>query len=58
MQPKSTGIALLAFGVVLFLVALSADLLGIGAHPGIGLKQLAGAAVGVVLAVAGLRRLR
>ena len=58
MPRKSTGITLLIAGAVLCVVALSADSLGIGAYPGVGLKQLAGAAVGIAIAVAGVRRLR
>ena len=58
MSSRSIGVLMLAVGVLLFLVALAADPLGIGPSPGIGLKQIAGAIVGVCLAAAGVVRLR
>lgn len=58
MSKKTAAVALLVVGVVLFLVAAAADPLGIGGYPGIGLKQLAGIVVGVVLAAVGIGRLR
>lgn len=48
----------LAAGVLMFLVALSADSLGLGANPGIGVKQIALAIVGVLAAAAGMVMLR
>jgi len=44
--------------VLLFLISAAADQLGIGGYPGIGLKQIAGIVVGVVLAAIGIVRLR
>jgi hypothetical protein len=44
---------LVVLGIVLLAVSLFADQLGIGNGGGIGGKQLAGAAVGIVVAVAG-----
>lgn len=58
MSSKTLGVVLLVSGVLLFLVALSADSLGLGSHPGVGLKQTAGAVVGVILAAIGMRSLR
>ena len=58
MSKKTVAVALLVGGVLLFLVAAAADLLGIGGYPGIGMKQLAGIVVGVVLAAVGIVRLR
>ena len=58
MSKKTAAVALLVVGVLLFLVAAAADPLGIGGSPGIGLKQLAGIVVGVVLAAVGIGRLR
>lgn len=53
MTGKQRSTALLAAGVVLGIVALAADSLGLGGHPGIGWKQILGALVGAAVAVAG-----
>jgi len=53
MSQRTLGIVLLVLGIVLLVVSLAADQLGIGSGGGIGGKQLAGAAVGIVVAVAG-----
>ena len=58
MSTKARSVALLTAGVLLFLVALSADSLGLGSKPGLGMKQLAGAFVGIVLAALGMAGLR
>jgi hypothetical protein len=58
MSDKTVGVVLLVAGVLLFLVSAAADPLGIGGYPGIGMKQLAGIVVGVVLAALGMVRLR
>jgi hypothetical protein len=55
---RTRGIALLVVGVLLVVISLSADFLGFGPSPGIGLKQGAGAVVGVVLAAIGAMQLR
>jgi hypothetical protein len=55
---RAVPVVLLVAGVLLFLVSLSADVLGFGPSPGIGLKQLAGAVVGVILAAVGMVQLR
>jgi len=44
--------------VLLFLVALTADSLGLGSQPGLGYKQIAAAIVGVVLAGLGMLGVR
>ena len=49
---------LLVAGVLAFLIALSADSLGLGAYPGLGFKQMALALVGVILAAVGVSKLR
>jgi hypothetical protein len=54
MSKKAQGVVLLVVGVLLFLVALTADSLGVGAEPGLGWKQKVGAVVGAVLAGAGM----
>ena len=58
MSSKAIGSALLVAGVLIFLTALSADSLGLGAHPGLGIKQISGAVVGVIFAALGMVRLR
>lgn len=58
MSNRTRGLVLLAAGVVLILIALGADALGLGGHPGIGWKQLLGMVVGAGVAAAGLRVLR
>ncbi|MCJ7442638.1 MAG: hypothetical protein MUO25_13830 [Thermoanaerobaculaceae bacterium] len=58
MSDKTVGVVLLVAGVLLFLVSAAADSLGIGGYPGIGMKQLAGIVVGVVIAALGMVRLR
>jgi hypothetical protein len=49
---------LLALGVLLVLVSAAADRLGLGGAPGFGWKQLAGLAVGVLIAAVGMVKLR
>jgi hypothetical protein len=58
MSDKTVGVVLLVAGVLLFLVSAAADSLGIGGYPGIGMKQLAGIVVGVVIAALGMLKLR
>ena len=58
MSKKTVGVTLLVVGVLLFLISAAADPLGIGGSPGIGIKQVAGIVVGVVLAAIGMVRLR
>ena len=58
MSKKTVAVVLVVVGVLLFLVSAAADPLGIGGHPGIGMKQVAGIVVGVVLAAIGMVRLR
>lgn len=58
MSKKTVAMVLLVVGVLLFLISAAADSLGIGGYPGIGMKQVAGIVVGVVLAAIGMVRLR
>lgn len=58
MSENSKAIALLAIGILLMLSSLLADSLGFGSSPGVGMKQIIGAIVGVAMAVAGIRTLR
>ena len=53
MSKRTIGIGLIVIGVIVLIVSLAADSLGIGGAPGIGMKQLAGAGVGVVVAIVG-----
>ena len=53
MSKRNRALVLLAAGLLLALVALGADALGLGGHPGMGWKQILGAVVGVGLTVAG-----
>ena len=50
--------AVLVVGVLLFLISLTADSLGIGEGTGVGWKQITGAIAGVVVAGAGMVKLR
>ena len=52
------AVSLLVFGVLLFLVSLTADTTGIGEGTGVGWKQITGAVIGVVIAAIGILRLR
>jgi hypothetical protein len=45
-------------GVALIVISLAADALSLGGHPGLGWKQVAGAALGVVVVLAGVRAVR
>ncbi len=58
MSKKTRGLVLIAAGVLLALVALAADPLGLGGHPGIGWKQILGMVAGAGLAVMGVGDLR
>jgi hypothetical protein len=51
-------VGLLVVGVLLFVFSLSANAMGIGHYPGIGMRQTAGAVVGVVVAAIGMVWLR
>jgi len=51
---KTLGYVLLVGGILVLAVSLLADVIGIGGSGVIGFKQILGAAVGIVAAVAGL----
>ena len=53
MSKRTIGIGLIVIGVIVLIVSLAADSLGIGGAPGIGMKQLLGAGVGLVIAIVG-----
>ena len=58
MSNRTRGLVLIAAGVLLALIALGADALGFGSHPGMGWKQILGMLVGAGIAVFGIRDLR
>ena len=58
MSAKARSIVLLTAGVLLFLVALTADSLGRGSRPGLGYKQIVAAFVGMIVAALGMAGLR
>jgi hypothetical protein len=58
MSAKARSVVLLTAGVLLFLVALTADSLGIGSRPGLGYKQIVAAFVGMIVAALGMAGLR
>lgn len=47
-----TGRVLVVLGVVLFGISILADYVGLGRYPGFGIRQTAGAVLGVLLVVA------
>jgi hypothetical protein len=51
---KMVGIVLLVVGLIVLVLALAADIVGIGGAPGIGRDQIVGAVVGAIVAVVGL----
>jgi hypothetical protein len=50
----SRPVVFLVVGVVIFVISLAADAVGIGEGTGIGWKQITGAVVGAIIAVAGI----
>ena len=56
MTQRGSALVILVIGVLLALVSLFADALGIGGEPGLGWKQSAGLAIGVVLVAISLWR--
>ncbi len=54
MAKRNVGLIVLIVGVVLVLAAATADLTGIGGQPGFGWKQMAGAGLGVIVAIVGV----
>jgi len=54
MTRKYVGVTAIVLGALVLVVALVADLLGIGSDTGIGWKQLLGAGIGLVVALVGV----
>lgn len=48
------GSILIALGVIVSLGSVFADSLGIGGHPGFGIKQWIGTILGIVIGIVGL----
>jgi hypothetical protein len=53
MSKRTIGIGLVVIGVLVLIGSLGADVLGLGGAPGIGWKQLIGAVIGLIVAIAG-----
>jgi len=58
MSGKTRSVVMLTIGVLLFIVALTADSLGLGTKPGLGYKQLIAAFAGIIVAALGMAGLR
>ena len=58
MSKRNRGLVLLAAGALLVVIALAADPLGLGGHPGIGWKQILGIIAGIGIAAMGAGDLR
>ena len=54
MNNRSISLILIALGVVVLVVSLGADVIGIGARAGFGLKQLLGAGLGSLAILVGI----
>jgi hypothetical protein len=51
---KASGAFLLVLGAALLIVSLLADVIGIGASPGFGYRQIIGAVLGVIAVIRGI----
>ena len=59
MSKKTSALLYIVVGILLVIVSLAADFIGLGVDPSvIGWKQLVGMAVGVVIAILGILRIR
>jgi len=54
MSNKLFSIVLIVIGVLVLVGSLLVDMIGIGREPGLGLFQITGAALGLVVALVGL----
>ena len=55
MSPRRSGPVLAAAGLILVIVALLADVIGVGRSEGFGLNQTVGAILGVIVLAVGLQ---
>lgn len=53
MKGSSVGLALILLGLAILVVFATADLVGLGADPRFGPKQISGSAAGLVIAAVG-----
>ena len=51
---KKIGQVFLLIGVIIFILASSADFIGFGEYPGYGYKQISGFIVGAIAIIAGV----
>ena len=51
---KASGILLLVLGVAFLIVSLLADVIGVGANPGFGYRQIIGVVLGVIAIIRGI----
>jgi hypothetical protein len=51
---KQKGIVFLLIGIIIFILALSADFIGWGNYPGYGYKQIGYFIVGTIFIIAGV----
>jgi uncharacterized RDD family membrane protein YckC len=54
MSKRTMAYLIIVLGVVVLVISLAADAIGIRGSPGIGWKQLTGAAVGLILMICGV----
>ena len=54
MSNRTMAYLIIVLGAVVLIISLAADSLGIGGPPGIGWKQLTGAAVGFIVMICGV----
>jgi hypothetical protein len=55
MSARNLGIIIVVIGILVIALSLGADMIGLGAQPGIlGWKQILGAAAGLIIAFAGI----
>jgi len=50
---KKIGMGFLIIGIIIFILASSADFIGFGVYPGYGYKQISGIVVGAIAIIAG-----
>jgi hypothetical protein len=53
MTKRQVSLILLVLGIVILLVAVTADLTGLGGQTGFGWKQITATVLGIVVAIAG-----
>ena len=51
-RKRTIGLVLLIVGIVVLIISVAADAIGLGGSPGFGYNQMAGTAVGAIVAIA------